>query len=56
MDTCKVCSGEFNNSPDNLILCEHHSGIVHRGCCTDRCSLDGKPCKHCIKEYKIMGE
>lgn len=54
MSKCKVCSNVFNDSPDNLILCKHHDGLVHRGCCTDKCSWDGKPCEHCIKEYMIV--
>jgi len=51
MDDCKICTGDFKKSPDNLVLCENHKGFVHLGCCTHRCSMDGKPCKHCVGQY-----
>jgi hypothetical protein len=41
---CKICTGEFANSPDSIVLCKHHTGIVHLGCCINRCSMDKKPC------------
>jgi len=49
--TCKICSGEFENSPDNIVLCNHHNGAVHNGCCVDKCSGDNKPCEHCVGEF-----
>ncbi|HIJ13955.1 hypothetical protein J4399_02625 [Candidatus Woesearchaeota archaeon] len=52
MDSCKICSGAFQDSPDQLILCEHKEGFVHLGCCIDRCSMDGKPCEHSKGQYK----
>jgi hypothetical protein len=43
---CKICSGDFATSPDKLVLCEHHQGFTHMGCCSYRCSQDGKMCVH----------
>lgn len=54
MDSCKMCKGDFHDSPDNLVLCEHHKGFVHYGCCVTNCSMDGKPCEHCKKEYLVV--
>lgn len=51
MDQCKICVNNFQDSPDELILCEHKDGMVHHGCCCARCSMDGKPCKHCKAVY-----
>lgn len=51
MDSCKICCGKFEDSPDSLVLCEHVGGFVHHGCCVDRCSMDHKPCNHCKAEY-----
>jgi hypothetical protein len=48
-----MCKGNFHDSPDNLVLCEHHEGFVHHGCCIATCSQDGKPCMHAVKEYNI---
>ena len=49
---CKVCNVVFNDSPDDLILCHHHEGPIHFGCCVDRCSHDHKPCEHSLGRYK----
>lgn len=51
MDSCKICANDFENSPDQLVLCEHHKGFTHHGCCTNRCSLDNKPCIHAKSIY-----
>ena len=52
---CKVCSGKFRDSPDSLILCAHHDGLVHLGCCINRCSGHKSPCDHCASIYdKLM--
>jgi hypothetical protein len=51
MDNCKICSGSFADSPDKLVLCEHKTGLVHLGCCTNKCSQDHKPCIHCKAIY-----
>jgi len=51
MDTCKICSGVFDNSPDDIILCRFRDGVVHYGCCVGLCSLDNKPCVNCIAQY-----
>ena len=44
---CKLCSVGFAESQDEVVLCNHHDGLVHMGCCTTNCSEDGKPCEHC---------
>jgi len=46
MVKCKVCTGHFVESKDSVVLCNHHDGAVHMGCCTDRCSEHGEPCDH----------
>jgi hypothetical protein len=51
MEHCKICTGDFEKSPDQLVLCEHHKGFVHYGCCTHRCSHEHKPCKHAKSIY-----
>ncbi|MFH0876395.1 MAG: hypothetical protein V1859_10740 [archaeon] len=51
MQNCNICSNAFTGSPDQLVLCEHKDGMVHKGCCTSLCSMDGKPCKHGIAMY-----
>lgn len=42
----------FEKSEDDLILCNHYKGVVHYGCCIDRCSQDRKPCEHCLGHYR----
>lgn len=51
MDSCKICTNEFHASPDELVLCEYKTGMVHMGCCVALCSQDGKPCGHCKAIY-----
>ena len=52
---CKVCTGKFRDSPDSLILCKHHDGMVHLGCCINDCSEHKAPCDHCSGVYdKLM--
>jgi len=51
MDTCKICKGHFHDSPDELLVCDHKDGFVHKGCCGAHCSYDGKPCNHCKAVY-----
>jgi hypothetical protein len=51
MDNCKICTGDFKTSPDELVLCDHHDGMAHLGCCCYRCSMDGKPCVHGVAFY-----
>ena len=53
---CKICEGNFKDSPDSLLLCNHHDGAVHLGCCINRCSWDKKPCGHCMGVYDKLGE
>lgn len=52
MTNCKVCTGDFKTSPDDMVLCEHKEGSVHLGCCVYDCSLDRKPCVHALGVYK----
>lgn len=51
MEICKICSGDFENSPDQIILCEYKAGFVHLGCCINNCSMDKNPCIHCKSKY-----
>lgn len=52
MDTCKICSGNFHDSPDSLIFCEHQDNFVHLGCCIDQCSMNKQPCQHAHSTYE----
>ena len=54
MDTCKFCSGDFETSPDTLVLCRHYKDFVHLECCMHHCSKNGKPCEHAIAQYDRM--
>jgi len=49
---CNVCTWGFRESTDHVIVCKHHKGPVHLGCCRDRCLKNGKPCRHSIGMYK----
>lgn len=51
MEGCKICTGTFHNSPDKMLLCKHKDGMVHMGCCTNRCSMDGKPCTNMMAMF-----
>ena len=51
MDKCMICSNEFTQSPDSLVLCDHYDGFVHRDCCVHKCSKDGKPCEYAVAIY-----
>lgn len=51
MDSCKICSNNFQCSPDTLVLCDHKGGMVHTGCCVGKCSQDHKPCVHSVSRY-----
>ncbi|MFH1511686.1 MAG: hypothetical protein ABIF10_08405 [Candidatus Woesearchaeota archaeon] len=48
---CKLCSNNFHESSDSLVLCEHKVGFVHLGCCIDGCSWNKQPCKHSLAVY-----
>ena len=48
---CKVCTGDFDSSPDSIVLCRHKEGAVHFGCCVHDCSNDNRPCEHCAGTY-----
>jgi len=52
---CKICNGEFKNSPDSILLCEHKQGAVHLGCCLNNCSWNKQPCQHSIGTYEKIG-
>ncbi|MBR9705799.1 hypothetical protein GOV14_02070 [Candidatus Pacearchaeota archaeon] len=49
--SCNICSGEFQSSPDSVVLCGFKDGLVHLGCCINDCSGDNKPCEHAIAMY-----
>jgi len=51
MAICNICNGTFNDSPDSVVMCKHHAGAVHLGCCTDVCSEQGSPCEHSCGIY-----
>jgi len=51
MVDCKICNSDFRHSPDSIVICDYHQGIVHLGCCIDKCSWDKKPCVHCHGVY-----
>jgi hypothetical protein len=54
MDSCKICSNNFQESPDKILMCRHKEGMVHYGCCVAKCSMDGKPCMHKMAMYSKM--
>jgi hypothetical protein len=56
METCKICDGNFQDSPDELVLCEHKGGMVHLGCCVSLCSGDGRPCENCKAMYSKIAD
>ncbi len=49
---CMICANGLKASPDALVLCEYKEGMVHRGCCTAKCSWDGTPCVHGVAFYE----
>jgi hypothetical protein len=49
---CKICNGQFDTSPDSVILCDYKDSIIHLGCCVNNCSWDKKPCKHALSLYE----
>jgi hypothetical protein len=53
---CKLCKGDFERSPDDVVLCDHKEGAVHLGCCLYKCSLDGSPCVHALALYEKKKE
>ncbi|MBD3163904.1 hypothetical protein GF323_01780 [Candidatus Woesearchaeota archaeon] len=56
MNNCKICGSNFQDSPDEIVLCANKEGMVHLGCCASICSWDGKPCEHAKSIYeKISG-
>jgi len=54
VDQCKVCKGQFSNSPDSVVLCKHNEGLVHLGCCINGCSWDKKPCENAVGVYEKL--
>lgn len=52
--TCSICTSEFKESPDAVVICEHKQGAVHLGCCIDLCSMDKKPCGHAHGVYEKL--
>lgn len=51
MVVCKICGGQFDSSPDSIVLCKHKEGTVHLGCCMHNCSMDMKPCENSLGTY-----
>ncbi|MBN1156786.1 hypothetical protein JXA85_04160 [Candidatus Woesearchaeota archaeon] len=51
---CKMCTGNFHQSPDSLVLCRHHGGFVHLGCCINVCSWNKQPCEHCMSTFEKL--
>lgn len=56
MDGCRICKGNFQDSPDDIVLCGHHDGSIHLGCCVSLCSWDGKPCTHSKGVYEKIAK
>jgi hypothetical protein len=54
MEACKICNNAFNAGKDGLVLCEFKEGFAHLGCCTDNCSMDHHPCKHCVNLFERL--
>lgn len=54
MVECKICSGQFNDSPDSVVVCNHKEGAVHLGCCIHNCSFDMKPCENAAGVYEKL--
>lgn len=52
MVKCMMCGGDFKESPDNLVMCGHHRGPVHMGCCVNNCSGQKMPCEHSQAVFK----
>ncbi|MBU1199083.1 MAG: hypothetical protein KKF46_01010 [Nanoarchaeota archaeon] len=48
MTNCRVCGQDFNDENSSLVICRHHEGNVHLGCCLDTCSWSKEPCHHCV--------
>jgi hypothetical protein len=48
---CRICSNNFHQSADSIVLCEFKTGFVHLGCCIDNCSMNKKPCGHSLAVY-----
>ena len=51
---CRICCGEFKNSPDSVLICNFREGVVHLGCCIDKCSWSKEPCLHCQAVYQKL--
>lgn len=51
MVKCKICSGQFDTSPDSIILCKYKEGVVHLGCCINNCSMNREICEHALGKY-----
>jgi hypothetical protein len=49
--SCRICSGNFDLSPDSIILCKYKEGIVHLGCCVNNCSWNKQPCDNSLGCY-----
>lgn len=52
MTKCNICGVGFTGETSSIVMCKHHSGNVHVGCCMDLCSWDKKPCNHAIGVFE----
>ncbi|HZX44822.1 MAG TPA: hypothetical protein VFF28_04020 [Candidatus Nanoarchaeia archaeon] len=48
---CNICNGDFEKSPDSVVLCKFKEGMVHLGCCVNNCSWDRKVCSNASAVY-----
>jgi len=55
MVVCKICSGQFDTSPDSIVVCKQKEGVVHLGCCINNCSMDKQICEHALGKYNKSG-
>jgi len=51
MVVCNICSGQFDTSPDSIVLCGYKEGAVHLGCCMYNCSMSREICEHALGKY-----
>ncbi len=49
---CAICEGNFKESPDSVVLCNHLESPVHLGCCVDKCSMHKEPCENSESVYE----
>nr|MCK4929529.1 hypothetical protein [Nanoarchaeota archaeon] len=52
MTKCKICGVDFTQGTDSIVMCRHHGGNVHLGCCMDICSWEKTPCHHAVGVFQ----